>query len=49
MVNLTGRMVFSTEDLVLPATIQPDHLSDGLYILKLYTRDGIYAQKLLVR
>jgi hypothetical protein len=47
--NLTGRHVFSTSNLDLPVTIQPDHLTMGLYILRITTQEGIYTRKLLVR
>ena len=47
--NLTGQLEFSTGNLVLPATIHQDNLTNGLHIMKITTRDGIYTQKLLVR
>jgi hypothetical protein len=47
--SLAGQLVFSTGDLDLPATIQPEHLTMGLYILRINTEEGIYTQKLMVR
>jgi len=49
IMNMTGQCVISSANLNLPATIQQDNLSNGLYILKIKTRDGICVQKVLVR
>jgi len=47
--NLTGQCVLSTGNLNLPATIHQDNLCDGLYILKMTTREGIFTQKIVIR
>ena len=47
--NLTGQLILTAGNMELPVTIQHDHLSNGLYILRIKTNEGIYTQKLLVR
>jgi hypothetical protein len=47
--NLMGQNVYSTSKLSLPATIQPNYLSTGLYILKVKSQDEIWVQKLMVK
>ena len=47
--SITGQLIYSTMNLELPATIQQENLVNGLYILKIKTNKGVYAQKLLVR
>lgn len=47
--NLAGQIVFSTGNLDLPATIEQENLTMGLYILRIKTQKGLFTQKLLVR
>lgn len=47
--SITGQLVFSTGGIDLPATIQPEAVTRGLYILRISTQVGAYTQKLLVR
>ena len=47
--SLAGQLMFSTGGLDLPATIPSEHLTMGLYILRIKTQEGIYTRKLLVR
>ena len=47
--NLSGQLVYFSGNLDLPATILQDNLSDGLYILRIKTKDGVFTQKFLAR
>ena len=47
--SLTGQLVLSSGNVELPATIQHNHLANGLYILRIKTNEGVYTQKLLVK
>jgi hypothetical protein len=47
--NLAGQIVFSAGNLDLPATIEQENLSMGLYIMKIKTQKGLFTQKLFVR
>ena len=49
IMNLAGQCVFSTGNLNLPATIQQDNLSNGLYLLKIKTKEGVLVQKVVIR
>jgi hypothetical protein len=49
ILNMKGQLVYSAENLELPATIQQDNLTNGLFILKIQTTAGVYIKKLLVK
>jgi hypothetical protein len=47
--SLTGQLMLSGANLILPSTIAYNHLNTGLYFLRLKTNEGIYTHKLMVK
>lgn len=47
--NLAGQLEYSVSNLDLPAAIQQENLTRGLYILRITSREGSFMQKLLIR
>lgn len=47
--SITGQRVFSNGGMDLPATIQPETMTRGLYILRITAQEGIYTQKVYVK
>jgi hypothetical protein len=47
--NLTGRIVCTINNPLLPVVIPQTNMPTGLYLIKVKTREGVYTQKLLVK
>ncbi len=47
--SLTGQLMLSGANLILPAAIAYNHLNTGIYFLRLKTKEGVYTHKLMVK
>jgi hypothetical protein len=47
--NVSGQLVYSRSKIQTPGKVQLNNTLNGIYILRIFSRDNVYSQKLVIR